>query len=80
MIDYTTNMIARSEHEYLQRSLAPVLDYHLRHPGWVSRKLGQLLHSLRSNVALQEERISPSENAVLDVSRLRGQEGTSTSG
>jgi hypothetical protein len=27
MIDYTTGMIARSEHEYMKQSLAPVSDF-----------------------------------------------------
>ena len=55
MMDFSMHMIARTEHDHMTHSLAPVSEYATptndRQSGRVARNLSQLLHNLGSNIA-----------------------------
>jgi len=62
MIDYTVNMIARSEHELMKQSLPRVSEFDGRgqshQPGWASKQIGKLFQSVGSTLASVGERLN----------------------
>ncbi len=71
MLDYTVNMIARSEHEQMTRSLASVPEYGGQakgdQPGWLSQRAGQLLASVGDGLVNLGERLKHGSDLALDT-------------
>ncbi len=62
MNEYLAGMIARSEHEQMKQSLAPLSDFDERgpnqQPGWASKQIGRLFQSVGSALTSLGERMS----------------------
>ena len=71
MIEYTAIMIARSEHELMKQSLAPVSDFGERtqnhQPGWASQQIGKLFQSVGSTLTSLGERLNHDHDIPCDT-------------
>jgi len=82
MIDYSVHMVARQEHELMQRSLAPVSDdvvpNNVRQGGWTASQVAHLLGSVGNALTALGKRIGDDHRSISDApfqSQLEQQPG-----
>ncbi len=82
MMDYSVNMIARSEHELMTQSLASVPEHGVQtkgdQPGWMAQQAGRLLTAVGNGLVSLGERLKCESDLSLDIPRA-GHEGSGLS-
>jgi hypothetical protein len=75
MNEYNAVMIARTEHELMVRSIAPVSEYGenviSEQPGWVSQQAGRVLSFVGNELAALGERLEHGQNAVIESAQSK---------